>query len=215
MTSLNTQLWELIKTHKMPEDAAGKPFFEQLMAENRISRDTAAVAIAEYQKFMYLCATRPERNVPSRAVDLVWHLHMQHSRDYWDVFCKKLGEPVHHNPGGQGSQHLDDYKATVQAYRNLFGTPPKGIWKQNNKVGAVLTLIFVAVFIFAGTSSILANGHLLFGMLWLCIPLIIFTTTLHSLTTEGEFTLIFESSDPFADEDAGDCGSGDGGGCGD
>ncbi|MEO0976973.1 MAG: hypothetical protein AAFY24_06935, partial [Pseudomonadota bacterium] len=81
MTSLNTQLWELIKTHKMPDDAAGKPFIEQLMAENRITLATATVAIAEYQKFMYLCATRPERNVPSKAVDLVWHLHMQHSRD--------------------------------------------------------------------------------------------------------------------------------------
>jgi len=52
MTSLNTQLWELIKTHKLPDDAAGMPFIEQLMAENSISRDTANVAIAEYQKFM-------------------------------------------------------------------------------------------------------------------------------------------------------------------
>lgn len=215
MTSLNTQLWELIKTHKMPDDAVGTPFIEQLMAENRISHDTASVAIAEYQKFMYLCATRPERNVPSKAVDLVWHLHMQHSRDYWDVFCKKLGKPVHHNPGGQGPQHLDDYKATVEAYTDLFGVPPKGIWKLNNKAGTFVGLIFSVVFICIGANSIAQDGDLLFGMVWLSVPLVIFVTTLNSLTTKGELMLIFECNDPFADEDAGDCGSGDGGGCGD
>ncbi|WP_282121437.1 glycine-rich domain-containing protein [Ruegeria atlantica] len=215
MTSLNTQLWELIKTRKMPDDAAGTPFIEQLMAENRISRDTANVAIAEYQKFMYLCATRPERNVPSKAVDLVWHLHMQHSRDYWDVFCKKLGKPVHHNPGGQGLQHLDDYKATVKAYSDLFGTPPKGIWKRKNRVGTFIVLIFLLVFICIGASSIVQSGGFLFGILWLSVPLFVFVITLNSLTSKSELTLIFECNDPFADEDAGDCGSGDGGGCGD
>lgn len=215
MTSLNTQLWELIKTHKMPADAAGTPFIEQLMAENRISVATATVAIAEYQKFMYLCATRPERNVPSKAVDLVWHLHMQHSRDYWDIFCKKLGKPVHHNPGAKGPEHLDNYKATINAYKDLFGTPPKGIWKLNDRVGAFVALIVSAIFICIGMYSIADGGNLLFGVVWLCIPLFIFVATLNYLTTNGEFTLIFESNDPFANEDAGDCGSGDGGGCGD
>ncbi len=215
MTSLDNQLWELIKTHKMPDDAAGTPFTEQLMAENRISRDTATVAIAEYQKFMYLCATRSARNVPSKAVDLVWHLHMQHSRDYWDVFCKKLGKPVHHNPGGHGAQHLDDYKATVKAYRNLFGGPPKGIWKLNNKFGSFFILIVSAIFIYIGVGAITQDDNLLFGILWLGIPLYLFVTALNGLTTKAEFTLIFEHDDPFADADAGDCGSGDCGGCGD
>lgn len=215
MTSLNTQLWELIKTHKMPDDAAGTPFVEQLMVENRISLDTATVAIAEYQKFMYLCATRPERNVPSKAVDLVWHLHMQHSRDYWDTFCKKLGKPVHHNPGTKGPEHLDDYKATIQAYKDLFGAPPKGIWKLNDKAGAFVALIVSAVFICIGINLITHGGDLLFGVFALSIPLFILVTTLNHLTTKGEFTLVFESNDPFSDGDAGDCGSGDGGGCGD
>lgn len=215
MTSLNTQLCELIETHKMPDDAAGTPFIEQLMAENSISHDTATVAIAEYKKFMYLCATRGARNVPSKAVDLVWHLHMQHSRDYWDIFCKKLGKPVHHTPGGKGSEHLEDYKATVDAYRHLFGTPPKGIWKLNKKAESFVVLVFLAIFMLVGGGSIAHGGNLLFGMLWLSIPLFIFVMTLNNLTTKGEFTLIFECNDPFANDDAGDCGSGDGGGCGD
>lgn len=215
MTSLDTQLWELIETHKMPDDAAGKPFVEQLMADNKISLDTANVAIAEYRKFLYLCATRPERNVPSNAVDLVWHLHMQHSRDYWDGFCKKLGKPIHHTPGTLGTQHLDDYKATVRAYRDLFGTPPKGIWKLNNRFGAYTTLIVLVGFFYLGAREIAQDGNVLFGVVWLSALLLILLNTLNSLTTKGEFTLIFDSSDPFANDDAGDCGSGDGGGCGD
>ncbi len=215
MTSLNIQLWELIKTHKMPDDAAGKPFIEQLMDEYRISLDTAKVAIAEYQKFMYLCATRHERNVPSKAVDLVWHLHMQHSRDYWNVFCKKLGKPVHHNPGSLGAQHLDDYKATVKAYSALFGTPPKGIWRRKDRLGTFLMLIFLAVFICIGGISIMQSDNLLLGVLWLTVPVVCFVIALNSLTSTSELTLIFESGDPFADDDAGDCGSGDGGGCSD
>lgn len=215
MTSLNTQLWELISNYKMPADASGVPFTDQLMAENSISRETADVAVTEYHKFMYLCATRDKRNVPSKAVDLVWHLHMQHSRDYWDGFCKILGKPVHHNPGGQGAEHLEDYKATVAAYRDLFGTPPKGIWKQNSTFGAIVTLIFLTVFIFFSAIAITQSGNLLLGILFMSIPFYMLLTTLISLTNKGEFSLIFESKDPFSDDDAGDCGSGDCGGCGD
>jgi len=78
-----------------------------------------------------------------------------------------------------------------------------------------VALIVSAMFICIGVYSITDGGDLLFGVFWLCIPLFIFVATLNYLTTNGEFTLIFESNDPFSNEDAGDCGSGDGGGCGD
>lgn len=199
----------------MPDDAGGTPFTQQLMSENRISEDTANAAVTEYKKFMYLCATRPERNVPSKAVDLVWHLHMQHSRDYWDGFCKKLGKPVHHNPGGQGAQHLEDYRATVDAYTGLFGTPPKGIWRRENRVGHVFALIISAIFMILGGSALAVGADVVPGMIWMSISLSVFVLSLIGLTSNGEFALIFECDDPFSDRDAGDCGSGDGGGCGD
>ncbi|WP_341365635.1 hypothetical protein [Yoonia sp. BS5-3] len=213
MTSLNTQLWELIKTHKMPDDADGTPFIEQLMNENSISQETATVAISEYLKFMYICATRRERNVPSKAVDLVWHLHMQHSRDYWDVFCQKLGKPVHHNPGGNGVGHLEDYKATVAAYRPLFGSPPKGIWRQNNRLQNYIGLITIATFAVAGAAAV--HGGEPDGIFALGAAMFMSASTYKRFTKKGEFTLIFGCDDPFADDDAGDCGSGDCGGCGD
>ena len=215
MTSLNIQLWELIETHKMPDDAAGKPFIEQLMAENRISLDTATTAITEYKKFMYLCATRPARNVPSKAVDLVWHLHMQHSRDYWEVFCRTLGKPVHHTPGGEGSQHLSDYKATIKAYKRLFGEPPKGIWKQTSKFGAVISLLFLMLVLVFLAASVAQGDDPVFNTLWIGVVFALGVATLNGLTPKGEFTLVFESNDTFGDDNAGDCSAGDCGGCGD
>ena len=95
MTSRNDQLWELISNHPMPADASGRSFPDQLMDEHGIRRETALTAIDEYRKFIYLCATREARNVPSKAVDLVWHQHMQHTRDYWDGLCAKIGKPLH------------------------------------------------------------------------------------------------------------------------
>lgn len=213
MTSLNTQLWELISTHQMPSDASGRPFIDQLMDEHRISRDTATVAIEEYLKFMYLCATRTARNVPSKAVDLVWHLHMQHSRDYWDVFCKKIGKPVHHSPGGEGAAHLDDYKATYAAYRDLFGTPPQGIWRHRGPFEKVVAVIMFGILVMVAL-GLMAQGDFLLSLPFLIIGVMGGMASVTGFTEKGEYTLIFESDDPFADRDAGDCGSGCGG-CGD
>ena len=215
MTSLNTQLWELISNHKMPDEASGRSFMQQLMDEHVITRETAMVAVTEYRKFMYLCATRAKRNVPSKAVDLVWHLHMQHSRDYWDVLCKKLGKPVHHNPGGEGAEHLQDYKATVAAYKTLFGSPPKGIWRHTRPFEKFTSIFATGGITCAGVGLLVRDdASVLFGLFFLGIGIMSFVTALNSMTTQGEFTFVFENSDPFADDDAGDCGSGCGG-CGD
>ena len=216
MTSRNDQLWELISNHPMPSDTTGQSFCEQLMKEHRIRRDTALTAIEEYRKFMFLCATREARNVPSKAIDLVWHQHMQHSRDYWDVFCAKIGKPIHHAPGGEGRRHLDDYKATIAAYRSRFGTPPKGVWRHQSRLGSIFALIFCSLFVLVGV-SLLASGEapMLFAVAFTMIPLFAMGSLLYSMTPHGEFELTFEAGDPFADSDAGDCGSGDGGGCGD
>ena len=215
MTSLNTQLWELISNHKMPDEASGRSFTQQLMDEHGITRATASVAVTEYRKFMYLCATRAERNVPSKAVDLVWHLHMQHSRDYWDVFCKKLGKPVHHNPGGADEGHLNDYRATVAVYKTLFGAPPKGIWRHSGPVEKIMTLFVPVGITCVGVGSLVGEDAAVFsGLFALAIGLISFVTAINGMTARSEFTLVFENDDPFANDDAGDCSSGCGG-CGD
>ena len=218
MTSRHDQLWELISTHPMPETEDGRPFYQQLMDEHGIRRDTALAAIEEYRKFIFLCATRSDRNVPSKAVDLVWHQHMLHSRDYWDVFCKKLGQPIHHSPGGAGQGHLDDYKATVAAYTARFGRPPRGIWRQRARMSDIIGLLFALPFLGFGLMTMaMADGFAVFafGLLFAGVATAIAAQAVYGLTTAGELHLTFETGDPFADTDSGDCGSGDGGGCGD
>lgn len=206
-------LWRAIVSHEMPADAAGVTFQEQLMRAYKIKPGTALIAIDEYRKFMFLCATRTARNVPSKAVDLVWHLHMQHTRDYWDVFCAKLGKPVHHTPGGTGWAHLDDYKATMDAYRAWFGRPPKGIWREGSRAAGVFGAVLgVAILLTAFT---IGGGVSAGNLIAMGVGGVFVIVGLRSCTSQGVFTLTFETGDPFADNDAGDCGSGDCGGCGD
>ncbi|MBY4893097.1 hypothetical protein KUL25_10005 [Rhodobacteraceae bacterium N5(2021)] len=216
MTSRNDQLWELISIHPMPADASGRSFPDQLMDEHLIKRETALTAIKEYRKFIYLCATREARNVPSKAVDLVWHQHMQHSQDYWDGLCAKIGKPLHHAPGGEGMAHLADYKATVAAYRERFGTPPRGIWRRASRLKSLFGILFCGVFLVAGFGMIVdGEVPLPFSVAFTAVPFLAISALLHSITPGGQYELTFEMGNPFADEDAGDCGSGDCGGCGD
>lgn len=216
MTSRNDQLWELISNHPMPADASGRSFPDQLMDEHRIRRDTALTAIDEYRKFIYLCATRAARNVPSKAVDLVWHQHMQHSRDYWDGLCAKIGKPLHHAPGGDGAAHLSDYRATVAAYRQRFGTPPKGIWRRTSRLGNLFGVLFSGLFLAMGIGALMDGGPPpVVALAFIAFGLLAIGKQLYAMTPGGEFELTFERADPFADDDAGNCGSGDCGGCGD
>ena len=78
-----------------------------------------------------------------------------------------------------------------------------------------MVIAFLVAVIAISGSSITDQAPLPFMLIWLGIPLYMLVVMLNSLTPKGEFTLVFETVDPFADDDAGDCGSGDGGGCGD
>lgn len=130
------------------------------------------------------------------------------------MFCRKIGKPVHHSPGGDGQSHLDDYKATVAAYKRLFGMPPRGIWRHKSRGDQIIAVFISGLFIFFAATAVAKGETLPFSVPFLLFALFSFGAALHSMTPKAEFTLAFESSDPFADDDAGDCGS-DGGGCGD
>ena len=81
--------------------------------------------IDEYIKFMMLAATG--NAVPSKAVDEVWHLHIQFTLDY-QVFCRNhLQTFIHHEPA-ESSDYVA-YNKTMKRYVDLFGDlPPEDIW---------------------------------------------------------------------------------------
>lgn len=62
---------------------------------------------------------------PSRAVDAAWHLHLQYTREYRDVFCAGvLRAPLHHVPGAgapdEAAQYARHCRQTLDSYRRLW-----------------------------------------------------------------------------------------------
>ena len=141
----NPDLWNRIATYPLPADSGGRSFEEQLRADQKIRPETARRGIEEYRRFLYLSALNEGRTVPSKAVDAVWHLHLSHTRDYWDRFVPEVleGRPIHHTPGTP-TGHRADYTRTQSRYLAEFGQlPPKGIWQTGGWIGHAVALIFI------------------------------------------------------------------------
>ncbi len=216
MTLTDPALWARIESYTLPKDAAGISFLEQLRKMHGISHETAQTAIREYKRFLYLSALRMGRCVPTRAVDEVWHLHLTHTRDYWESFVPDVlgGRKIHHEPGAPDG-HSRDFDATLHRYEAEFGeVPPKGIWKKRSLPKEVASMVFVTLFgvLWIG-QSVLGGAPWYFTGMGLLIFGWIIMGTLGPLLDRAGYEVSF-GIDIWSDANGGDCGD-CGGGCGD
>lgn len=111
-----------------------QPFSGRLARENGWSRDFAERAVGEYKRFVYLAVRAGHPVTPSEVVDEVWHLHLCHTRSYWDELCAGiLGRPLHHDPTEGGASEdrkfRNWYSRTLESYREVFNEDaPADIW---------------------------------------------------------------------------------------
>ena len=88
--------------------------------------------LREYRRFVFLACVVGREVTPSKAVDAVWHLHLLHTRDYWQTFCPQvLCTDLHHEPSA-GAEHApryhDQYAKTLLSYARWFGPPSQAWW---------------------------------------------------------------------------------------
>ena len=127
-------LWARIEAHEFDDRPGELGFRDRLAAETGWRKQTVEEAIAEYRRFAYLWATAAHPVTPSIAVDIVWHLHLAYSRNYWDRFCRHaLGRPMHHEPTSgtaeDRARYRQQYEATLATYEEVFGEcPPARYW---------------------------------------------------------------------------------------
>lgn len=126
-------LWQAIAEHPIGGPNATKSFVKRLARENCLTIDGAEAAILEYRRFCYLQCLSPTGLTPSHAVDQVWHLHLLHTRDYWQHFCAKvLGRELHHIPSvesaADGALFREQYAQTLAQYEREFGLPDAQWW---------------------------------------------------------------------------------------
>ena len=117
----------------MDDPQAAHPFTSRLAKENGWSRAFALRVAEEYRRFAFLCVASGHPCTPCEAVDQAWHLHLIHTRSYWDAFCgETLRQPLHHGPtkGGEEEDRKFHgwYARTLESYRRHFGEPPGDIW---------------------------------------------------------------------------------------
>ncbi len=133
-TPQQLDLWHQIAAFRLDDPQSEFPFSKKLAHENKWSTDFTLRAIAEYKKFLFLCATLPDGASPAKIVDEVWHLHLTYTQSYWNDLCPNiLGFQLHHYPSKGGTaenqKHQDWYRTTIEGYVAAFGQlPPTDIW---------------------------------------------------------------------------------------
>ena len=134
----NPELWGRIEKYLFDIPKASLPFSSRLARDNGWTRFFAQNCIFEYQRYCYLANVMEHEATPSDQVDQVWHLHLQYTHEYWNVFCKDvLKNSLHHGPtkgGGRQQKHFRIcYQNTLECYSQEFGTtPPTNIWPDVN-----------------------------------------------------------------------------------
>jgi hypothetical protein len=77
----------------------------------------------EYKHFVYLMLiTGQSLPVPTQVVDLIWHSHVLHTRDYMD-FCNQVaGGYIHHTPADFTQENFDENSNTISEISSrIFG----------------------------------------------------------------------------------------------
>jgi hypothetical protein len=132
-----SDLWRRISQHDLE---GGQPlgFTKKLARHLHWPLDFTRAAILEYRRFCFLACVSPTPVTPSEEVDEVWHMHLVHSRDYWDIWCGEvLGRKLHHEPSSgrpeEAGQFRAQYAQTLATYESFFGPPPAAFWPATYK----------------------------------------------------------------------------------
>lgn len=129
-------LWSRLSQRPLDDPRDARPLSARLRQLTGWSPTETQRVLTEYRRFLYLAVRMSGRVCPSVAVDEAWHAHLLDSRRYFGEFCPQvLGRVLHHVPsrGGaaEGQRHRRRYRATLRAYRLVFGhAPPADLWPE-------------------------------------------------------------------------------------
>ena len=111
MNKVEQELWQKIELFEIDKKEIQFTFSQRLAKENNLKQAFAKEIVAEYKKFIFLCAISDTQISPSKYVDLAWHLHLTYTKSYWNEMCRDiLGKEIHHNPTEGGRQEKAKFK---------------------------------------------------------------------------------------------------------
>lgn len=123
------RLWHRLEGYSFHERPLTRSLIDRLEEETGHSVDTCYILVEEYRRFMYLVGSTGETLAPSPIVDVVWKLHVEDSKAYFDDFCPRIiGRTIHH-PGDLPTFEDDPaYLRALDYYAEEFGRPQVQFW---------------------------------------------------------------------------------------
>ncbi len=131
-TKTDRRLWHRLEGYSFHERPLTRSLVDRLEDETGHSTDVCYILVEEYRRFMYLVGSTGETLAPSPIVDVVWRLHVEDKKAYFDDFCPRIiGRTIHYAGADADAPHfLDDpaYTRTLDRYAQEFGRAQVQYW---------------------------------------------------------------------------------------
>lgn len=157
-------LWHRLEGYSFHERPLTRSLVTRLEEATGHSTDVCYTLVEEYRRYMYLVGSTGETLSPSPIVDLVWRIHIDDKRAYYDDFCPRIiGRTIHHTPDLPAFQDDPAYLRTLDYYTEEFGRPQVQYWPDPDVASvrmsgalfwvigltAIVLAIFLSSFVFA------------------------------------------------------------------
>jgi hypothetical protein len=80
MNKRHAIIWKNLSKMEIDDRFGTEQFLKILAEQQGWSANFARLVLQEYKKFVFLARISKFGVVPSHAVDMAWHLHLQHTR---------------------------------------------------------------------------------------------------------------------------------------
>ena len=127
------------KTELHPQQFEHRALAENIISENKIllikisqscqiPQAFVPEMLTEVIRFLNLIAYSNQILTPSKIIDDAWHEFILCTKSYWEFCEQTFGRMIHHHPGGSNEKNRDQYRQTLQLYREHFGEPDTRFW---------------------------------------------------------------------------------------
>ena len=193
-TKKDRPLWHRLEGYSFHERPLTRSLVDRLHEETGHSIDVCYILVEEYRRFMYLVGSTGETLAPSPIVDVVWKMHVQDERAYFEDFCPRIIGRIIHRPDDL-LQYADDpaYGRTLDHYADAFGRAQVQFWPDPDFASerisnALFWLVSLAAFVLAiaFSSMIFAVFGVIVVMMTLFLRWKFSSLPLHNLNPKKE-----------------------------
>lgn len=126
-------LWQRLEGYSFHDRPLSRSLVVSLGDETGHQVDVCYTLVEEYRRYMYLVGSTGDSLAPSPIVDVVWRLHSQDTRAYFEDFCPRIIGRTIHRPDSDHAALLDfqddpAYGRTLDYYAQEFGRPQVQYW---------------------------------------------------------------------------------------